>query len=160
MSNKEEWGRVFLSALAILLMFTPLMFAQSSTSLGGTVVDASQAVLPGANVTAINVDTGVETRTTTNNAGVYNFPSLQPGTYNVSAEVSGFQRSTRTNVRLGMGSQIRLNVELAVAGTTTEVEVTSSAENVILESGSSTGTVLQENAITELPLKANFPCVQ
>ena len=155
MSNKKEWCRVLLSALAMLLMFTPLMFAQSSTSLGGTVVDASQAVLPGANVTATNIDTGVETRTTTNNAGVYNFPSLQPGTYNVSAEVSGFQRSTRTNVRLGMGSQIRLNVELAVAGTTTEVEVTSSAENIILESGSSTGTVLQENAITELPLVSN-----
>ena len=143
-----------ITLLSFALLSAP-MFGQSSASLGGTVVDASQAVLPGASMTAANIDTGVETRTTANNAGVYNFPSLQPGTYNVSAEAGGFQKSTITNVKLGIGSQIRLNFDLAVAGISTDVEVISSAESIILESGSSTGTVLQENAIIELPLVAN-----
>ena len=130
-------------------------FGQTSASLGGTVTDASQSVLTGAGITAINVDTGVETRATTNNAGVYNFPSLQPGAYNVSAQASGFQRFTRTGVRLGAGSQIRLNFEMAVAGTVTEVEVTSSVESMVLEAGSSTGVVLADNVILDLPMVSN-----
>ena len=144
-----------LIAFLSLMLASTAAFGQSSASLGGTVMDASRAILPGASVTAVNVDTGVETKATANNAGIYNFPSLQPGTYNVSAERSGFQRSTQTNVRLGVSSQIRLNFDLAVMGTVTDVEVTSSAASILLESGSSTGTVLQENAILELPLIAN-----
>jgi hypothetical protein len=138
-----------------LLLSAPAFGQSTAASLGGTVMDASQAVLPGAAVTAINTATGVETKTTTNNSGVYNFPSLQPGVYNVVAVISGFQTATKTDVRLGMGSQTRLNFDLVVAGTTTEVEVTTSVENVILDAGSSTGTVLQENAVIELPLVAN-----
>ena len=60
-----------------------------------------------------------------------------------------------TNVRMGAGSQNSLNFDLAVAGTTTEVEVTASVESMILDAGSSTGTVLQENAVIELPMVAN-----
>ncbi|MCL2878233.1 MAG: TonB-dependent receptor [Acidobacteria bacterium] len=112
-------------------------------------------MITGAEVTATNVDTGVETRTTTNNAGVYNFASLQPGTYRVSAQAAGFQVRTVTDMRLRMGVAATQNFELAVAGTTTEVEVTGTSESVILEAGTSTGTVLQEQLVTELPLLDN-----
>ena len=145
-----------LFALLSLAFLSATAFGQSTAaSLGGTVLDTSRAVLPGANITAVNQDTGVETKTTTNNSGVYNFPSIQPGTYRVTAETGGFQRSTRTEVRLGSGSQIRLDFELAVAGTTTEVEVTSTVEHMVLESGSSTGTVMQQETVAELPLVSN-----
>ena len=140
--------------LSFALLSVPA-FGQVSASISGTITDISQAVLPGAAVTALNVDTGVETRATVNNAGVYNFPSLQPGNYTLSADLSGFQKSTRTNVRLGTGSQIRMNFEMAVAGTVTEVEVTSSAESMVLEAGSSTGIVLAESTILEMPLLSN-----
>ncbi|MCL2878225.1 MAG: TonB-dependent receptor [Acidobacteria bacterium] len=112
-------------------------------------------MITGAEVTATNVDTGVETRTTTNNAGVYNFASLQPGTYRVSAQAAGFQVRTVTDMRLRMGVSASQNFELAVAGTTTEVEVTGISESMVLDAGSSTGTVLQEQLITELPLVSN-----
>ena len=144
-----------LIALLSLMMMSAAAFGQTAATLSGTVMDTSQAILPGANVTAVNVDTGVETRATANNAGVYNFPSLQPGAYNISTQADGFQRSTRTDVRLSAGSQLRMNFELAVAGTVTEVEVTSSAESMVLESGSSTGVVLAENVILDLPLVSN-----
>ena len=133
------------------MLLSTAAFGQTAASLSGTVMDISRAVIPGAGVLVINEDTGVETRTTTNNSGVYTLPSLQAGTYRVTVEASGFQRSTRTGVRMGAGSQNNLNFDLAVAGTTTEVEVTASVESMILEAGSSTGSVLQENLVEQLP---------
>ncbi|MDI9613740.1 MAG: carboxypeptidase regulatory-like domain-containing protein, partial [Acidobacteriota bacterium] len=118
-------------------------------------MDTSQAVLPGAGITAINTQTGVETKTTANNVGVYSFPSLQTGVYNIVAKVDGFQTATKTDVKLGVGAQVRLNFEMVVAGTATEVEVATTAENMILDAGSSTGTVMQEELVGELPLVGN-----
>ncbi|MCL2877904.1 MAG: TonB-dependent receptor [Acidobacteria bacterium] len=139
----------------MLLSFMLLSVAAFGQSIGGTVRDSSQAVLPGAEVTARNDGTGIENRTTVNNSGVYNFPSLPTGTYTVTVDAPGFQRVIRTEVRLGVGSQLNLPFELAVAGTVTEVEVTSTVETMILEAGSSTGTVLQEETLSQLPLVAN-----
>ncbi|MDR0311921.1 MAG: carboxypeptidase-like regulatory domain-containing protein, partial [Acidobacteriota bacterium] len=145
-----------LIALLFIALLSATAFGQSSTaSLGGTVMDASRAVLPGANITAVNESTGIETRVATNSSGVYNFASLQPGTYRVTAELSGFQRSTRTEVRLGAGAQLRLDFDMVVAGITTEVEVVSTVEHMVLESGSSTGTVVQHEMVVDLPLVAN-----
>jgi len=143
---------VCLIALLSVMLLSTAAFGQTTASLSGTIMDTSKAVLPGAGILAINEDTGVETRATANTAGVYNFPSLQPGTYRVTAELSGFQRSTMTAVRMGAGTQNTLNFNLAVAGLTTEVEVTASADSIVLEAGASTGAVLSENTVVELPL--------
>lgn len=142
-------------ALLPLLLLSTQAFGQSSSGIGGVVSDVSQAVLPGATVTATNQDTGVATKATANNAGSYNFPSLQPGIYQVAVEMKGFQKSTKTDVKLGASSQIKLNFELVVAGVATEVEVTTSAENLVLESGSSTGTILQSETLAQLPNASN-----
>ncbi|MDR1728033.1 MAG: carboxypeptidase-like regulatory domain-containing protein [Acidobacteriota bacterium] len=143
-------------ALLALALMSPSAFGQgSSATLGGTVQDASSGVLPGASITAINVNTGVETKTTANNSGIYNFPSLQPGTYNITAEAPGFQKAVKTDVRLGVSAQARLNFDMAVAGSSETVEVTATAENMVLDAGSSTGTVLQEEMVNEIPLLSN-----
>jgi hypothetical protein len=156
MPNKFRVNLIVLAAVLLpLLALSMQAFGQANATLGGTVSDTSQAVLPGATVKAVHGETGVVTTTTTNNAGIYNFPSLQPGTYQITATMQGFQTSSRTDVKLGLGSQSRLNFELVVAGVSTEVEVSTSAENLVLESGSSTGTVLQEEAVAELPLVSN-----
>ena len=155
MPNKKRRMKVILAIALLPLLLLGQAFGQSASSIGGTITDTSQAVLPGANVTATNSQTGVVSKTVANNAGIYNFPSLQPGVYNVVAEMSGFQTANKTDVRLGMGSQVRLNFELVVAGVETEVEVFTSAENLMLEAGSSTGTVLQEDSVTQLPLASN-----
>ena len=145
----------FIKGLIALLAFVLLSSAAFAQSISGTVMDSSKAVLPGAEVTLKNDGTGVESKATTNNSGIYNFPNLQIGTYTVTAESNGFQRSTLTDVRVGIGSQINLPFELAVLGTVTEVSVTGSADSIILEAGSSTGTVIQEESIARLPLVAN-----
>ena len=143
---------VWMIALLSFLLLTSVAFGQS---IGGTVMDSSRASIPGAEVTARNDGTGIETKTTVNNSGVYNFASLQPGTYTVTVFAPGFQRITRTEIRLAAGSQFNLPFELAVAGTVTEVEVTGAVDSIVLESGSSTGTIMQEETIARIPLVAN-----
>ena len=145
------FAQACLLALLSLILLSSTAFSQTTTTLSGTVTDTSKAVLPNATITAINEDTGVETRVTTNNLGIYNFPSLQPGTYRVIAELSGFQRTIRTEVRMGAGSRNSMDFDMAVAGMTTEIEVSASAESMVLEAGSSTGSVLQENLVELLP---------
>ena len=153
--HSKRINRRFAKCLFALLSFVLLSSVAFGQSIGGTVMDTSRAILPGAEVTARNDGTGIESRATTNNAGVYNFPSLTPGTYTVTVEARGFQRVIRTEIRLGAGSQLNLPIEMAVAGTVTEVEVTGAVDSIILEAGSSTGTVMHEETIARLPLLAN-----
>ncbi|MDR1728722.1 MAG: carboxypeptidase regulatory-like domain-containing protein [Acidobacteriota bacterium] len=140
-------------ALLTVLLSAPAFGQGTSASLRGTVSDASDAVLPGTAITAINVDTGVETKVTTNNVGIYTLV-LQPGVYIISAEAAGFQRTTRTDVRLGAGAQVNLPLVMAVAGQLTEIEVTETVESMVLEASASTGTVIQEDVITSIPTLA------
>ena len=96
--SKIKFSRKKLVIAVAMLSFL-LLYAQAfgqSGSLSGTVTDESQAVLPGASITATNVEISVETTITTNNAGVYGFTSLPPGSYEVSAEMPGFQTDRRT----------------------------------------------------------------
>jgi hypothetical protein len=150
---RQKW--IFASWMLLFLLFCSQAFSQQATSLSGTVQDASIAVLPGATVTAVNTETGIKATTSTNGAGIYTFPSLQPGIYKVTAEMPGFQTQSKTEVKLGVAVNIRLNFELAVAGVTTQIEISTSAQDMLLESSSSTGTVLQEKTLTVLPNVTN-----
>ena len=141
-------------AILSLVFLSATAFGQSGVPLSGTVQDTSGGVIQGASITVRNIDTGVETRARSNDRGLYNFPSLPVGTYNVAAEASGFARSER-EARLNVGAQPQLNFVMSVVGITTEVEVTGVADSVILESGASTGTVLQEETLTSIPLLSN-----
>jgi hypothetical protein len=75
-----------LLALVCSLAGAPAAFAQQQlAAVQGTVSDPSKALLPGVTITVTNVDTGAVRSTTTNDAGVYRVPSLEPGAYEVSA---------------------------------------------------------------------------
>src|SRR6186997_1728951 len=141
--------------VTVLVFLTPAaqVFAQSSNAtVSGTVSDAAKALIPGVTVTATNVDTGVVSNGLTNESGIYNLPSLLPGVYTVTAELPGFQTRTFTDVRLGNAAQIRLNFTLEVAALNTTVEVRASADRLLLESSSSVGAVLPEQAVRDLPV--------
>ncbi len=104
---------ILTGALVLLLPVTVL--AQTNATVGGTVGDAAGAVIPGVEVTAKNVNTGIVSSQLTNETGTYNFASLQPGTYTFSASLPGFQTQTFQNVTLSQSQQVRLNFTLAVA---------------------------------------------
>jgi hypothetical protein len=115
------------------------------------------------------VGTNITNTVVTNESGAYNFASLQPGTYRLSAELPGFQTQTFTDVQLGGAQQVRLNFTLQVgAAAGTNVEVTVAADTILATSSNSIGTVLPEYKIRELPTVAanvfnlvqNMPGVQ
>lgn len=145
-------GKCLIALLSFMLLSVTMFGQGSSASLSGTVQDSSRAVISGASVTARNVETNLESHVTTNDAGIYTFGSLLAGTYEVVVEAAGFQRNRTTDVRLRATTANTLNINLEVRGVTTDIEVIASAESMILEAGASTGTVLQEEMVTQLPV--------
>src|SRR5882672_10244691 len=106
-----------LMAMLVCFVLSTHTFAQTSNAtLGGTVSDASGAFIPGVTITATNTATGIAPTVFSNEAGAYQFASLQTGTYRVSAELPGFQTQAYNNVVLGVSQQVRLNFTLQVGG--------------------------------------------
>src|SRR5262249_36534852 len=93
------------TAACMFVLFVLLAGAQViNATLSGTVSDTSGALIPGVEVTAKNVDTGVLSTAVTNESGTYRFGSLQPGAYEVSAQLAGFQGQA-FHVTLGTSQQ-------------------------------------------------------
>lgn len=119
--------------LSFVLFF---MFAMSAIAFGqstvtgaitGLVTNPNREVVPGASVTAKNLETNREDTATTDGEGRFRVVNLQPGTYTVTVNVSGFAPFTRENVVVEVGRLTPLDVPLAVQGVTGTVEVTSEA---------------------------------
>src|SRR3954453_2675903 len=106
-------SRIQIGFILLYLFLSGNVFSQTTNAtLGGTVSDASGALIPGVSITATNVATGVVTTVVSNESGAYQFASLQPGTYKVSGELPGFQTQTYNDVQLGGSQQVRLNFTL------------------------------------------------
>ncbi len=140
--------------VTILCLLAPvIMIGQTSNaSLGGTVADGTGAVLPGVEVTARNVGTGIANTTLTNETGTYQFPNLQTGTYEVSASLPSFRTQQINNVVLGVSQQARINFSLEVGDVTTTVEVTVASDTSLSTTSASIGTVLPEAQVRDLPV--------
>ncbi|HEY1337932.1 MAG TPA: carboxypeptidase-like regulatory domain-containing protein, partial [Bryobacteraceae bacterium] len=141
-----------LPAAALLLGALSPVSAQVNAVVGGTVSDATGAVIPKVDVTARNVNTGIVTKVASNGTGVYEFASLQPGTYTVSAAFMGFQTQTFSNVELGQGQQVRLNFTLQPSAGAQTVEVTAEADTLVATTTASVGGVLANKDVLNLPV--------
>ncbi len=145
--------RVFAAAMLLCCVFSSNAFAQTTNAtLGGTVSDASRALIPGVTITATNTQTGIVNTVITNETGAYQFASLQTGIYKVTAELAGFQTQTYNDVTLGVAQQVRLNFTLQVGTQTQTVEVNVAADTLIATTSSSVGAVLPEYKLRDLPL--------
>ena len=144
--------QVFAVTLLLCLSLINVFAQTTNATLGGTVSDASGALIPGVMVTATNTQTGIVSTTITNETGAYNFPSLQSGQYKVSAELAGFQTQTYNEVSLGVSQQVRLNFTLQVGTQSQTVEVNVAADTLIATTSASVGAVLPEYKVRDLPL--------
>ena len=145
--------RPFSAALLLCSVLFTSAFAQTTNAtLGGTVSDATRALIPGVTVTATNTQTGIVSTTVTNETGAYQFPALQTGAYKVTAELPGFQTQTYNEVTLGVSQQVRLNFTLQVGTQAQSIEVSVAADTLIATTSSSVGTVLPEYKVRDLPL--------
>src|SRR5215510_10549908 len=147
------WGNYIKAAVAACLIFAVAALGQVgiNATLSGTVSDPTGALIPGVEVTAKNVDTGVVSTGTTNESGAYRFPSLQPGNYELSAALPGFQAQA-FRLTLGTAQQIRQNFTLQVGTVAQAVEVTAAADELLTATTASVGTVLPSNQVVDLPL--------
>ncbi|MFP5230112.1 MAG: carboxypeptidase regulatory-like domain-containing protein, partial [Acidobacteriota bacterium] len=147
-----QWGRPLLWALALCLMVTPAFAQLAGTgNIQGTISDPSGAVIPSAQVTVTSEATAVKHETVSSSGGVFSFPNLPIGTYDLSVKASGFKVYTRTGIVLEVGSNIGVNVTLSV-GTENQV-VHVQANGIALQTqDTSFKQTIDQKEVNELPL--------
>ena len=146
----QKLNFVFLG-IALLFSFSTLGVAQEETSatITGQVVDAAGAAIPNATVIVSNVATGAERRVQTNDEGNYNVFPLQPGTYTISVEQTGFKKSL-INASLNARDRRPIDITLEVGALDQVVTVTDEAP--LLQESPSGQALVSGNQVTELPL--------
>jgi hypothetical protein len=120
---------IFAIVLFTIVGLTVVSAAAQTTSgnLVGTVVDASGAAVPNADVTATNVATNVASNTKSNSTGEYRFNNLPVGSYDISANAAGFQAMTLKNYQVELNKTSTAKLTLAVGQSSTSVEVDANA---------------------------------
>src|SRR5215467_15380114 len=101
-------------ALLICTFSSAKAWAQATAQISGTVHDQSGAVLPGAEVTATQTETGIARNTITNETGAYVLPNLPIGAYKLEIGLPGFRTFVQTGIVLDVNSNPVINVTLEV----------------------------------------------
>lgn len=122
-------------------------------AIGGVVSDPSGSVIANAAVTATEVNTGYTQRTTTNGSGVYLFPVLNPGDYQVKAAAKGFETLTQEHAHLEVGATVTLNFSLHVGTQETEVTVNASAVQLLNAETPELDNTIENVQVQELPVQ-------
>jgi carboxypeptidase family protein len=131
-------------------------YAQSNISgdVSGSVVDASGAAVPNAQVTVTNVDNNLQKTTTSDSSGNFRVPLLPPGRYKITAGSSGFSTAT-TNVGVAAGEVTPVTIKLAVGQAATTVEVTAGAGEILHTDDAQMSTSFNLEQIQTLPNPGN-----
>ena len=142
-----------LPLVAATILFTSGLAAFGQTITGditGTVTDPTGAVVSQANVTAVNVDTGVKVSTVTNSAGFYTIRFLRIGEYQIQVEKQGFDSQVFPAFALEQGSIVKVDCKLAVGKTSTVVQVKGDLEPLLDTEDAMTTTTLDSTAIENI----------
>jgi Carboxypeptidase regulatory-like domain len=148
--------KAFTLALLIFLVMTGAAFAQTGT-ITGQIFDPAGAVVPNATITATSDSTNVTRTVTSSSAGVYSLAALPPSVYTIVVTAPGFQQQTRTNVVLNIAAILPVNINLAVAGSATTVEVQDITQAPVETDSFALSTVIDSKQINELPLILRDP---
>lgn len=143
-----------LVALGILIA-GPAAAQELRGSVEGTIKDASGGVLPGVTVEARNRATNTPQVAITDENGSFRFPSLAPGTYSITATLSGFEPTKVDAIEIGLGRFRRVDMTMSVAGLTEQVVVRSATPIVDIKVNSVTATI-NKDIIALLPTGRNF----
>jgi hypothetical protein len=115
----------------------------------GTVADSTGAVVPGVQIAIANILTGVVTNFVSDSHGVYDAPTLTPGTYSISFSMHGFKTLVKNNVELHVET-ITVDAALQVGAASQQITVTTGPELVQTETSDKRSTLTQQNVV-ELP---------
>ena len=140
------------STTLVLLFFSFALFAQGNFGrILGSVKDPTGAVLPGATVNIIDTQRGLARTVTSDEAGLFNAPTLTPGTYTVRVEFPGFKTLSRENVVVEVGSEIRVDLTIE-PGQQSETVTVNEAIPLIDTTTATLGGTLPNAAINDMPL--------
>src|SRR5712692_5528978 len=140
-----------LAVLLVVLGRASLVLAQGVGALGGTVADASGAVLPGVTVSLLNPGLIGGTQTTvTDERGAYLFTRLVPGRYNVKAELSGFRPVVQENIVVNADATARADLKLELGNVQESITVSGQAPLLDTTSGLNQ-TVIERQILDVLP---------
>lgn len=142
---------LIVSTLAIPFIAPPVMAQATTGGLRGVVTDPTGAVIPDAEVTARNVGTGSETKTTTNSEGLYNLPKLSPGQYTLTVEKEGFKRQEFQEVTVILGVDQTIDSTLTVGARSEIITVTASGEAVLQKEQAQISSTFESRKVAELP---------
>ena len=125
--------RLWVCGMLALLLWPPSAMAQSSAtgSLSGTVTDPSGGVLPGVTVLAASPETGVSQSAVTGSSGEWTVAALPVGRYDLTFELNGFKKLTRSDVLIQAVVTRQINVTLDVGAMTEQVTVSCDAPVVV-----------------------------
>ena len=146
------------SFLLLFLVFTPVFLAAQADrgSINGQITDNTGAILPQTKVVLRNEATGVVQSTVSNDNGIYNFPNLNPGSYTLTVDRSGFKKVEHTHTVVDVNQANQQNIALEVGSASEVVEVTTGIQQ-LQTSSASVGLVVEKRSIEELPLVYGNP---
>ena len=142
-------GKVLALVLALAL---PVWAQEFRASVTGQVNDASGAVLPGATITARNVATNASYKTTSSEDGQYALRNLDPGSYSITVEVTGFRKLLREGVVLQVGTQATLNLQMQTGEVSEAITVREDIAQLQTETAVR-GLVIDETRVLNTPLQ-------
>jgi len=148
---------LFLVAAGALFLFS--LNARGQTFYGsivGTVMDASGAVVPDANVTLTNLGTDQKRTIRSDSTGLYQFLNLVVGSYRVEVEKEGFKHFIRGPLTVEVQNVLRIDISMQVGALTQTVEVTA-ATPMLQPETSSLGQVVVERTVQDLPVNGRNP---
>src|SRR5688572_8659707 len=143
----------FIRVLSVVLVMASPALGQggATASIVGTVLDASGAVLPGADVVAVNNATRGEFRTVSSDQGSFTIPAVNAGTYTVTVSLMGFKTATINDIVVNAGVPAAVKAALEV-GTLAETVVVSAGAELLQTQTAAVATTLDIRQVTNLPL--------
>lgn len=151
--SRFGFRKIHFAAIAVLLAFPLTAIAQvTSATIVGTVSDPGGGTVPGAQVTARNVDTGLSRTVTSGDGGIYRIEFLPVGNYTVEVTSAGFKKSYLSGIVLQVNDTVRVDVALTVGQVNETVTVTETAPSEVNTSTPEIGRTIQSAEITNLPL--------
>ena len=149
---RTNFFRMLVGSLVAVLMCAAMGRAQTVTgTVTGTITDSSGAVVPGAQVVARNMDTGVDSRATSDSGGLYRIGFLPIGRYQVTINAQGFGQETIPEFHLEALQTTTFNVTLKPGSTSTTVNV-SAAAPILNTNDPTLGSTMTANTIQNMPL--------
>ncbi|MGH9486878.1 MAG: TonB-dependent receptor domain-containing protein [Terriglobales bacterium] len=149
---RNRCGIVLTLAAVVLFAFslTPRLWSQSTSSLNGQITDPSGEAIPGAKLTLVQPSTGALRSGSSDAHGLYTFPALAPGHYQLTVTAPGFATDVEKGVELLVSEPSTLNVKMKLASTATTVEVTAAAP-LVNHTDATIGNAFNQEQIKQLP---------